>query len=71
MNSLSIMFKLFFLYDDVELSTYEKTDKHILLFVFIGIAFFLGSKFVEQISHKNDYSDDNKNTEHSVQNNRK
>ena len=71
MNGLSIMFKLFFLYDDVELSTYEKTDKHILLFVFIGIAFFLGSKFVEQISHKNDYSDDNKNTEHSVQNNGK
>ena len=71
MNGLSIMFKLFFLYDDVELSTYEKTDKHILLFVFVGIAFFLGSKFVEQISHKNDYSDDNKNTEHSVQNNGK
>lgn len=71
MNSLSIMFKLFFLYDDVELSTYKKTDKHILLFVFIGIAFFLGSEFVEQISHKNDYSDDNKNTEHSVQNNGK
>lgn len=40
MNSLSIMFKLFFLYDDIELSTYEKADKHILLFVFIGIAFF-------------------------------
>lgn len=71
MNGLSIMFKLFFLYDDIELSTYEKTDKHILLFVFIGIAFFLGSEFVEQISHKNDYSDYNKNTEHSVQNNRK
>ena len=43
MNSLSIMFKLFFLYDDVGLSTYAKADKRILLFVFVGIAFFLGS----------------------------